>query len=132
MKLFNYPSESMPTCLLGFVKGVLRLEALGGADVYLWCSNWFFWKKAPLSVNNSGQLFAITHLQKKSRFGFLLMWPFCFHVWFTFKFQEYIHDIWSPGTEKVFYWRIGLWRWDAGDSKFIGPGTWYGPGFHWD
>lgn len=72
-----------------------------------------------------------THIQYHSPWGFLLTWPLCFHVWYQFKPQE--QD--KPGTEKVFYFRIGAARWDAGDNKYItwkiGLGTWF-LGLHWD
>jgi hypothetical protein len=73
-----------------------------------------------------------THLQKFSPFGFLIQWPLCFHVWYQFHGQ--ING--QPGTEKVFYFRVGWTRWDAGDMIYMfekfGFGTWYGPGLHWD
>jgi len=68
-------------------------------------------------------------------------WQLCFHLWFTFRYQQTkVGDggavITIPGSEKVFYWRVGWSRWDAGDCKYvvekIGFGTWYGPGLHWD
>lgn len=106
--------------------------------------------------------FAITHLQKKARFGFLLMshekwWHLCFHIWYTFEYQKArpesidangrgVGEEWIPGSERVLYWRVGWSRWDAGDCKYVGGatiiigrlkieipfGTWYGPGLHWD
>lgn len=132
------PKVDLPTCLFGFVRGILRFERLGGGDLLHTqlnpddFSDWGSILYEPPFVYN-GSDYAITHLQKYSKFGFLLMWPFCFHVWFTFKFQKKDSSgLWIPGSEKVFYWRFGLWRWDAGNSRFIGPGTWYGPGLHWD
>lgn len=120
------PLVDYPTILLGYVKGLLRLETNGGGDMYVeHKSNWLVYRK-PEWIWNA--MYAVTHLQKKSRLGFLIAYPFCFHVWFTFKYQK----DGEPGTEIVFYWRIGLWRWDSGDGKWIGPGTWYGPGLHWD
>lgn len=84
-----------------------------------------------------------SHLQKFTPWGpgFLISradeslpwWKNCYHFWFIFRQQlkkpngEHI-----PGSERVLYWRFGWWRWDAGDDKYIGPFTWYGPGLHWD
>ena len=89
-----------------------------------------YWDKAGLMfmVDRSSQMWGPTNIQKKSKCGFLITWPFCFHVWFQFIPQ--IEG--QPGSETVFYWRFGLWRWDANMGQYIGPGTWYGPGLHWD
>lgn len=121
-----------PIVLFGFLTYPIRFETLGGGD-YWFDSGLaaFFLFLQPFHSTN-GKIYQVTHIQKKSRFGFLLYWPLCFHIWFTFKFQEQNEQgDWLPGTEKVLYWRFGAARWDAGDSKYICP-TWYGPGLHWD
>ena len=86
-----------------------------------------------------------THLQYGSPFGFLLQWPLCFHVWYQFKPQQKdAKGNHIPGSEKVFYWRIGVVRWSAEgyvsgwDINLFGHkfntvfGTWNGPSLHWD
>lgn len=79
------------------------------------------------------KVYGPTHLQYKSPYGFLITWPFCFHIWYQIspkKYDDQGHEI--PGSEKVWYFRAGLARWDAGDDKYIVP-TWYGPfNLHWD
>ncbi len=68
-----------------------------------------------------------SHIQYDAPFGFLITWPFCFHIWFQFKKQT----PGFPGSETVFYWRFGYARWDAGEGLYEVP-TWFGPGLHWD
>lgn len=131
-KVLKVPN-GLPLVLLATIKGRARLEANGGEELYLEVDKWrFLLFRAPVRPFPDEPLYQVTHLQKRSRMGFLLYWPLCFHVWFTFRYQTEGLAGWRPGTEKVLYWRLGLWRWDAGDSKYIGPGTWYGPGLHWD
>lgn len=61
-----------------------------------------------------------THIQYNSPFGFLLQWPLCFHFWYQFKPQQMNSEGYRlPGTEKVFYFRIGFVRWDSGDGKYV-------------
>lgn len=134
--------SNLPTALIGFVKGSMRWEACGGDEWYGNIpSNFLFFRKPSFTIDKlkgeGPKLYAITHLQKKSKFGFLLMWPLCFHVWFTFKYQQQklsdgnvLVDV--PGSETVLYWRVGWKRWDAKNCTYIGPPTWYGPGLHWD
>jgi hypothetical protein len=140
-----------PTAVLGLVVGPLRFESCGGADLFDQSkSTHVLVNKEPFLADDPAdgvnKPFAVTHLQKKSRFGFLIMsheewWQLCFHVWFTFRFQQTrVGDggavVAIPGSERVLYWRVGWSRWDAGDCKYmvekIGFGTWYGPGLHWD
>lgn len=127
----------LPTCVIGLVKGPLRREKCGGEDGYQDGSEYHLIVPLTDPSKQNPTDWAITHLQKKSKFGFLLMWPLCFHVWFTFKYQQQklsdgnvLVDV--PGSETVLYWRVGWKRWDAKDCVYIGPPTWYGPGLHWD
>lgn len=141
----------LPICLIGYVRDFVRLEACGGADRYwLPLSGWLFNFKPALA--SDGNLYAITHLQKRSKFGFLLVqheawYQLCFHIWFTFKYQQQMaNGGWIPGTETVFYWRVGWSRWAAGACQYVHGeiikigkwsvkvpwGTFYGPGLHWD
>lgn len=121
----------LPTVLIGYVHGPVRMEQVGGQDSYP-DSN-----RAMLFNKPKGK-FAVTHIQKKSRFGFLLMWPLCFHIWFQFRFQRQRMNengdwIWKPGSEFVIYRRLGLWRWEAGSGRYIGPWTiYFNFSTHWD
>jgi hypothetical protein len=113
-----------PILLAGW--GIRRWEYIGGKEVdYKEYERKFLWDQRP-SDNGPGP----SHLQKFTKWGpgFLITIPFCFHVWFIFKQQE----VGKPGSETVFYWRFGKWRWDANMGKYLGPWTWYGPGLHWD
>lgn len=132
----------LPIAILGYVSGAVRLEKCGGGDWYPWHDKILFFNRGETNWNDD--VYTVTHLQKRSLFGFLLMshekwWHLCFHFWLTFRYQERVGSSvtggaahWVPGTEKVLYWRVGYSRWDAGDCKYIGPPTWYGPGLHWD
>lgn len=150
----------LPTAVIGFMRGRLRLENCGGSELISEESStaWFF-MNGPKTMFLDAEPYAVTHLQKlAARWwpGFLLMaheawWQLCFHGWFTIKPQEKNADGWIPNSEKVLYWRIGWSRWDAGDCKYVKGyavaieifsrwklaftipfGTWYGPGLHWD
>jgi hypothetical protein len=85
----------------------------------------------------------LTHLQKSSRCGFLLTWPFCFHIWFFWKKQArkkvnfsnnltnliYISGDWLPGSERGIYFRTPGYRYDA---ELGMKWTWGYIGAHWD
>src|SRR6185312_17342381 len=107
MKWYFPPLKTLPMAILGLVATKTREEdRIGHVLVFPWTEAYFFHKPA------CG--FAVTHLQKYSKFGFLLTWPFCFHVWYTFKFQEGSDaEGWKPGTEKVFYARTPGYRKDT-------------------
>ncbi len=107
-----------PTAVLSFITGPVRTELSPEGRVIL------------------------THLQKYSRFGFMLTWPFCFHFWIFWKLQDrrpyvitdkLIADVemrWVPGTEQGIYFRTPGWRWDA---ELGMKWTWgYFPSGHWD
>jgi len=139
----------LPTCLLGYVHGLTKYETCGGG--YLYQPKSFLFMEGPYQWGQES-MYAVTHLQKLSKFGFLIMahekwWQLCFHIWYTFRYQQANSEgTWIPGSEIVFYWRIGYSRWDAGDCKYVlgeavkffgrlfkvSFGTWYGPGLHWD
>lgn len=147
----------LPTAVIGFVRGNLRWEANGGAELFAekYSNNILLLVHPKFMVADPKQ-YAITHLQKKSKLGFLLMshakwWQLCFHVWYCIRPQQTkIGDggavIKIPGSEIIFYFRFGFSRWDAGDSKYVMGwirqilgkkivipfGTWYGPGLHLD
>ncbi len=125
MKLpYFEPIDTVPTTILGFVQGTMRVEnMLGVATSWLRTSNWVFWHKPEYG-------YAVTHLQKYSKFGFLLTWPFCFHIYWEFKKQTG-NDIdgWVPGSEKVFYARTPGYRMDIDYGM---KWTWGYIGLHWD
>lgn len=126
--------RKQPAVIFGFVQGPVRWETNGGGDLWEGTNRFFLFQgNDELSEGAKVGEFAVTHLQKKSWFGFLIMWPLCFHFWISFKKQQQNADgTWLPGTEKVWYNRAGFARWDAGSSKYIVP-TWYGPfNLHWD
>ncbi len=69
----NWPKY--PTVLFGFVWGALRLETCGGGDVYEESKPHFLFLRRPAVLKDEAGdeigTFAVTHLQKKSRLGFL-------------------------------------------------------------
>lgn len=116
------PIDTVPTTVLGYVQGKVRREnrfgmvALNGKN--------FFLADKPLFG------FAVTHLQKYSRFGFLVHWPFCFHFWLAFKKQAgNDFDGWIPGSEVVLYGRTPGYRMD---TDYGVKWTWGYIGGHYD
>ncbi len=117
------PIDVVPTTLFGYVQGDVRLENRTG-DIAFDVVRHFFANQKPRHG------FAITHLQKESRFGFLINWPFCFHVWVAFKKQEG-NDVagWVPGSEIVLYGRTPGYR---QDTDYGVKWTWGYCGLHFD
>jgi hypothetical protein len=134
-----------PRVVFGFIKGRVRLETCGGQDWYPWSDRLLLFEGVEKDLE--GRKYAVTHLQKRARFWFLLMrhekwWHLCWHVGITFRFQK----PGIPGSELVFYWRAGYSRWDASICDYVKGyiikilsktinipfGTWYGPGLHLD
>lgn len=80
-----------------------------------------------------------THLQKYSRCGFLVTFPFCFHIWFFWRKQTYLNGEalgnvphyfgWVAGTEQGIYCRTPGYRYDTTDGM---KWTWGYVGGHWD
>lgn len=94
-----------PSAIFGFISGPIRVEISEGRTI-------------------------LTHLQKYSRFGFLLTWPFCFHFWIMWKLQQGNDPAnWQPGTEQGIYFRTPGYRWD---SELGMKWTWGYCGLHWD
>lgn len=129
-----------PTCLLGFVRGPLRLESAGGAEQYEEGKNTFLFFRAPdrrVDINHDANAhrYAVTHLQTRSRWGILLMWPLCLHVYVQFRYQMLCRVMGGvephrvPGSEVIFYARAGA-RWEAGRALYIWPSAF--AGLHWD
>jgi len=70
--------------------------------------------------------YGITHLQKQSRFGFLIARPFCFYFWWRIRPQTAKVDPFGtleliPGSERCLTFRFGKARWDALQNKYIIP-----------
>lgn len=79
--------KTYPVALLGFVKGPVRWKTRTGGDLY-WMRNMILFFTGKMKVTDderSEHFYAIAHAQKKSKFGFLLMWPLRFHVWLRIK-----------------------------------------------
>lgn len=124
-----------PTCLFGFVLGRVRYEALGGQDFYE-NSYWgVLINEKPRIIN--GMKYAITHLQKQSRFGFLIIWPFCVYAWIQLRIQKQgikpgeDVETWLPGTELGIYPRVGA-RWQAEDGTYEVPSVYPPWNLHMD
>lgn len=96
----------------------------------------------PVRTEKSGDRTILAHLQKYSRFGFMLSfgfmltWPFCFHFWLMWRLQERNINPESldpreriPGTEQGIYFRTPGYRWDA---ELGMKRTWGYLGLHWD
>ena len=84
----------------------------------------------PVRVEKSGNRNILTHLQKYSRFGFMVTWPFCFHFWLFWKLQDTTpKGGWIPGTEQGIYFRTPGWRWDFDEGM---RWTWGYGGLRWD
>ncbi len=130
----NWPA--IPTVRFGYVRGPVRFEkAGGGGDLYLITpSNKFIVNKTAQELG-APEGYGPTHLQFQSRFGFLILRPFCLHFWFMawpFRNKEFRYDGSTvPASERGPYWRAGKARWEAGRGIYLSP-TWYGPGLHWD
>lgn len=139
-----------PVVVLGFVWGRLRYEktiaGVGAADYFDGggFKPWFLFWRRPFSLFKRGAAdpkgWQMTHLQKGSPLGFLVYWPFCFHIWFHWKLQEfeigeknasgnYPHH-WKPNTEQGIYLRSPGFRWDVNDGYFERTGGYVGS--HWD
>lgn len=87
-------------------------------------------KDAPIQMVHAVDKVILTHLQKYSRFGFMLTWPFCFHFWFFWKLQEGDDTYgWKPASEQGIYFRTPGWRWDK-DLGMIPTRGYFG--LHWD
>lgn len=118
MKIFNW--RPFPIVLLGFVQGPVRYDGPHG-DSYSYLTNQWFLNKL------AGHYYQVTHIQYRSKFGFLLYWPLCFHIWFQFKQQ-------TPGvsgSEFVIYRRIGA-RWEASTGTYQIPSIYFNLSTHWD
>lgn len=133
IKNWSLTWRTYPICVFGY--DIRRWENAGYEFWYNAYVKKFLFMK---SMTEKGP----THLQYKSPFGFLVQWPLCFHIWYQFRPQAVVGGNRVPGTEKVFYFRVGIARWESGSDTYIlgqpfkyfnlGFGTWYGPGLKWD
>lgn len=125
----NYPTVKYPTIIEGKVWAPrLRLESLDGPEIWIKKPpdiNWekyttdnLFFKDGCFYLKNLGTIqingltYCVTHLQKESTKGYLIIDPYCVHRWYFWKLQEPC----KPGTERGIYmrtplWPIGCWRW---------------------
>lgn len=118
-KIFKEPSVRYPTVESGFVDGPLRWESYDGGFVeerYDIPNPTQAFQGRLIEVGPvflDGKWWGISHIQKRSKRGWLVMRPFCFHQWNMDKLQDQDdHGGWVPGTEKGFVFRSPGWRWD--------------------
>jgi len=92
---------------------------------------YWFYDHPGLSVWQKFDAMGPSHLQYRSRYGFLVTWPFCFHVWVMPELgREDRNGVHIPGTEKGWYFRVGF-VWRPGQAGY--EPSWYGPfNQHWD
>lgn len=126
--IFPYPTVTHPTTILGFVYGETRYENLDREESYLQKKFNFILNEGPQETIG-GKIWALTHQQKRSHFGFLIQKPWCFHIWLMPQLQkECAHGNLVPGSEFGKYLRIGIYRWDVAGTNgrhWIGPPTIY-------
>lgn len=127
----------LPTCLFGYIRGLIRWEGCKGSAMFDGRDQFLINVKPKISPFTSLSV-GITHLQKRSKFGFLLMkgkpwYKLCFHIWYTFKYQgqDYIGN-WIPGSEIVFYARTPGWRYDFARCRHIFTKGYLNLSFNWD
>lgn len=124
----SYPKEIAPTTIFGLFPGQIRYEKVGPPREESWVPG----EKLNLIINEKPyDGWGITHQQRRAKFMILLQKPWCFHFLFVFKFRGPDN---VSGSEVVFYWRVGKWRWDpqgTNGKHWIGPDTWY-MGLHYD
>lgn len=146
MKDKTYPKVDYPTINEGFIQGeLIRLESIEGP------SELFISRATHSQLFNSyygflpekngtrlrivkpfefdGKTWGVTHLQKQSRYGYLIASPEAYHRWFFLIMQSRDQEgNWIPGTELGAYCRKGvgpiwdwdLWRWDVAGTMIDG------------
>jgi hypothetical protein len=153
MEIKLVPTAEYPIVLMGI--GIKRWERLPQDAFFEMCPHTekmvygvkeWYWDRCGIVVwvDRSSEHWGPSSIQRESRFGFLFTKrPLMFCCWFQFKPQGYGEGGYIPGSETVFYWRVGAARWDPNMGgvvklkfKLFGKeicfGTWYGPGLHWD
>lgn len=115
----KYPEELYPTVVEGVIYGPVRCESLDGSEMYLTTPDEVTVFKNFKPFMKDGKMWAVTHLQKKSRKGWLKMSPQSYHRWWFWKLQEQDEQgNWKPGTERGIYFRKPFsWRWDVASTN---------------
>jgi hypothetical protein len=125
------PTCLYPTLARGIISGPIRCESLDGSEIWLPPANGIL-RIEPF--NKDGKTYAVSHMQKASSSGYLLMSPFIFHAWHFWKHQaKDSAGGWLPGTEQGIYTRSPGWRWDVAGTN--GEHWIFSKGFlggHWD
>ena len=124
--------RKVPLLLIGYA--IQRWEKPGGGDFYV-ASDAKSLQILAANFEEGGVEYGPTHLQYKSKWGFLITWPLCFHFWYQVKPQQTALDkngvlVTVPGSETVILVSIGWARWDAGNSCYMIPRCYIGG--HWD
>lgn len=128
------PTVEYPTIVEGVVEGqFLRLESLDGSERFINRPYVEYREDGALSILQGvfhdgtkwklshagpfifeGKTWGVSHLQKKSRYGWLKVSPDCYHRWYFWAGQE--EGV--PGTERGIYFRKPFsWRWDVAGTN---------------
>lgn len=131
----------LPTVLVGYIFGQPRAVNDRGGEVY-WMdrATTFVLMFKPHRIFPDEENYYVTHIQYRSRFGFLLMWPFIFHAWVQLRYQRTAPNpnaandpshptLRVPGSELCFYLRLPGWRKQSPGYVLSGG---YPPFGHWD
>jgi len=142
MSLFKkpeYPTVSYPTIIEGVVDGPMRCESLDGSEMYIGGDNEVHVLKNFGPFEKDGKTWAVTHLQKKSKKGWLKTSPDGYHCWNFWQLQKQDNNgNWISGTERGIYFRKPFsWRWDVAGTFLDGAlrhFVWTKGflGLHWD
>lgn len=134
-----YPIVVAPTTVIGLIGGgEARFESIEGNQSFS-ATRWLVRNVKPVKSYADNQTWFLSNLQKKSRFGFLIQKPFCFHFWIMLRPQQQDENGgWISESEFGLYWRVGKWRFDVPGTMrggqlrhWMGPDTWH-LGTHWD
>ncbi len=123
------PITTLPTVVIGYVAGDGRKESAIEGLPFAYRTD--AWEHKPWLIMEKPAAHASwTHIQKYSPCGFMLTWPFCFHIWFTWKYQKGSDKAgWKPGSEIVLYARTPGYR---KDTDYGMKWTYGYFGLHWD
>lgn len=117
----KYPTVDYPTIDSGVIHGPIRCESLDGSEMYL--------EEDDVTVLNdfkpfvlNGKTWGVSHLQKRSKRGWLKVSPSCYHWWWFWKLQEKdSNGQWISGSERGIYFRQPFsWRWDVAGTVIDG------------
>lgn len=116
-ELLSYPQVDYPTVVRGQIYGPIRCESLDGSELFL-PNDGMVELRNFTPFKKDGRIYAVTHLQKRSKKGSLTMSPWIYHWWDFQKLQEQdIDGNWVPGTERGIYLRTPGWRWDVAGTQ---------------